>query len=343
MKKSFSDICSDALSVLAPRARDCVERRFGIGHDAPQTLDAIGKQHDITRERVRQVVRGSLEEVDAASNAEYKAAQSAIEGYVRAHGGIVHATRLFDAFKEKQDAEIGVMRFFIAASEDVVLVDKHKVHPIEPSIHVVDFNFEQWKALHDDAHGFFADRGSVASEKDLYAVLANKHKTLDDVHMREHLHVSKEIAKNPFGHWGVVLWSEVKPRSIRDKVFLILTHAKEPMHFREIAKAIDKKNLGKGNKKTHPQTVHNELIKDSAFVLVGRGTYGLASQGYTKGKVKDLIIDVLNKSQKPLKADEVIEAVLKQRTVKPATVKINLNAVAENANGTYTLKKEYAA
>lgn len=338
MNKKFNDICDDALRVLSPRARDCVQRRFGIGHADAQTLDAIGKKHDITRERVRQVVRASLLQIHDKANEEYHAAQSSIEGYVRAHGGIVHAQRLFDAFDQKQGASTGVMKFFIAASQEVLLVDKHKIHPIEPSVHVADFDFDKWKALHKDAHLFFKKRKTVAPEEDLYAVLTKKHKHLDDIHIKEHLHASKEIAKNPFGHWGVSLWSEVKPRSIRDKVFLILTHSDEPLHFRDIATAIDDKKLGKGSRKTHPQTVHNELIKDSSFVLVGRGTYALASQGYMKGKVKDLVINILKEAGKPLTADEVIERVLAQRTVKPATVKINLNAVAQNDNGNYTLK-----
>jgi len=338
MKKTFSEICNDSLSMLSTRAQDCVERRFGIGHDAPQTLDAIGKRHDITRERVRQIVRASLTQIHETANEDYVAVQDAVEAFVRSRGGIVHAPRLFKKFFTDHGADGGVMRFFIAASESVVLVDKHKKHPIEPSIHLTDFDFEQWKAVHDDAHGYFMQTKSVAIEDDLYAVLAKKHKYLDSAHIREHMHASKEIGKNPYGHWGVTSWSDVRPKSIRDKVYLILKHASNPLHFREIAVAIDDKNLGKGSRKTHPQTVHNELIKDKNFVLVGRGTYGLSSQGYKKGKVKELIVKIIESAEKELTADEIIERVLDQRTVKPATVKINLHAVAKNEGGTYTLK-----
>ncbi len=328
----------EALAGLSPRAQDCVERRFGIGHDTPQTLDAIGKKHDITRERVRQIVRASLAQIHDSANEDYESAQDAIEAFVRSRGGIVHAPRLFKKFFKDHGADGGVMRFFIAASESVVLVDRHKKHPIEPSIHLTEFDFDQWRNVHQDAHAYFEQTKSVATEDDLYAILAKKHKYLDSAHIKEHLHVSQEIAKNNYGHWGKTKWSEVKPKSIRDKVHLILKHAKEPLHFRDIAQEIDAKNLGKGSRKTHPQTVHNELIKDKNFVLVGRGTYGLASKGYKKGKVKDLIMDAINKSAKPLTADEIIDIVLSQRTVKPATVKINLHAIAKNDGGVYYLK-----
>jgi hypothetical protein len=338
MKKTFSAICTESLSALSPRAQDCVERRFGIGHDTHQTLDAIGKKHDITRERVRQIVRASLSQIHDHASGDYEAAQDAIEAFVRSRGGIVRAPRLFKKFFKDHGADGGVMRFFIAASESVVLVDRHKKHPIEPSIHLKDFDFSRWQSLHKDAHNYFEQTNVVATEDDLYAVLAKKHKYLDSLHIKEHLHASQEIAKNNYGHWGKTDWSEVKPKSIRDKVHLILKHANDPLHFREIAQEIDAKNLGKGKKKTHPQTVHNELIKDKNFVLVGRGTYGLASKGYKKGKVKDLIIEAITKAGKPLTADEVIDIVLSQRTVKPATVKINLHAIAKNDGGVYYLK-----
>ncbi len=48
-----------------------------------------------------------------------------------------------------------------------------------------------------------------------------------------------------------------------------------------------------------PQTVHNELIKDIRFVLVGRGIYALNEWGYEKGVVKDVIKGIL-KDQKNL-------------------------------------------
>ena len=86
---------------------------------------------------------------------------------------------------------------------------------------------------------------------------------------------------NPFDEWGFKNWSEINPRGVRDKVFLVLKHTDKTMHFREIAEAIDKCGLSGYNKNTHPQTVHNELIKDERFVLIGRGTYELASKNKT--------------------------------------------------------------
>ena len=74
-----------------------------------------------------------------------------------------------------------------------------------------------------------------------------------------------------------------------------------------------------------PQTVHNELIKDPRFVLVGRGLYALKEWGYEEGQVKDVILKILKEARKPLPKEEILAGVLKQRMVKENTVLLNLN------------------
>ena len=61
------------------------------------------------------------------------------------------------------------------------------------------------------------------------------------------------------------------------------------MHFSEIAKAIKDSDFKRKNVTT--QAIHNELIKDSRFVLIGRGIYALDSWGYSRGTVADIITD----------------------------------------------------
>ena len=72
------------------------------------------------------------------------------------------------------------------------------------------------------------------------------------------------------------------------------------------------------------QTVHNELIKDPRFVLVGRGLYGLRDWGYEPGVVREVISHVLTEAQKSLTKNEVLEKVLSKRQVKPNTILLNL-------------------
>ena len=78
------------------------------------------------------------------------------------------------------------------------------------------------------------------------------------------------------------------------------------------------------HKKANPQTVHNELIKDGRFVLVGRGLYGLKEWGFMAGTVADVLASILKETGKPMSKDELVQAVLKQRMVKKNTVLLSL-------------------
>ncbi|GJM15057.1 MAG: hypothetical protein DHS20C13_03840 [Thermodesulfobacteriota bacterium] len=57
-----------ALEILEERERDVVKMRFGIGYNQSFTLDEIGKNFDLTRERIRQIEKKALQKIrDSAS------------------------------------------------------------------------------------------------------------------------------------------------------------------------------------------------------------------------------------------------------------------------------------
>lgn len=51
MKKNIEK----ALSSLSPREQSIIRKRFGLGEDIPHTLEEVGLEFDVTRERVRQI------------------------------------------------------------------------------------------------------------------------------------------------------------------------------------------------------------------------------------------------------------------------------------------------
>ena len=109
----------------------------------------------------------------------------------------------------------------------------------------------------------------------------------------------------------------VNPKNIRDKIYVILADAGKPLHFSDIADAIKESAFKRNNVTT--QAIHNELIKDKRFVLIGRGIYALDSWGFSKGTVADIIADVLKAAEKPLHRDDIVNEVLKKRQVKETT------------------------
>ena len=141
---------------------------------------------------------------------------------------------------------------------------------------------------------------------------------------------------------GLIHWPEIKPRGVKDRAFLAFKKHGKPLHFTDVAKMIDKLEYNQPNKKTYAQTVHNELIKDSRFVLVGRGTYALSEWGYTPGTIKDVIVKVLQTTNQPMHKDDVVKEVLAQRMVAKNTVLMNLNIknnFDKDDKGNYFIRK----
>ena len=133
--------------------------------------------------------------------------------------------------------------------------------------------------------------------------------------------ISKNIATLN-GMWGLVKWPLVNPRNIRDKIYVVLKQHDKPMHFNDIADAVKAENFKRNN--VTKQAIHNELIKDNRFVLVGRGIYALAERGYKRGSITDVISDILRENG-PMNREDIVRAVLKVRQVREATVLLNLS------------------
>jgi len=136
------------------------------------------------------------------------------------------------------------------------------------------------------------------------------------------LKASKKIEQNKFGFWGFHTLKEIKPKTINDKIYLILNNIKKPMHFSEIADRINAVSFD--NKLANSATVHNELILDKKYVLVGRGLYALKEWGYKKGTVVDVIESIFAENNDSLSRDEIIDRVLEKRMVKKATIVLAL-------------------
>jgi hypothetical protein len=138
--------------------------------------------------------------------------------------------------------------------------------------------------------------------------------------------------------WGLVKWPMVNPKNIRDKIYVILKENGKQMHFNEIAEAIKQSDFKRKDVTT--QAIHNELIKDKRFVLIGRGIYALKEWGYEKGTVADVITEVLKDAGEPLHRDEIVKRVLKSRFVKETTILLNLQGKPQFkrvAKATYAL------
>ncbi|HTP47315.1 MAG TPA: RNA polymerase sigma factor RpoD [Casimicrobiaceae bacterium] len=67
---SLRDVCKDVLDTLTPREAKVLRMRFGIEMNTDHTLEEVGKQFDVTRERIRQIEAKALRKLRHPSRSE---------------------------------------------------------------------------------------------------------------------------------------------------------------------------------------------------------------------------------------------------------------------------------
>lgn len=320
------------------REREIISRRFGLT-DRKETLEQIGELLGITRERVRQLEKAILIRLKIAAE-EGRLELEAVERYMVQHlHEMGRAARLSDLTERLMpgsgDRERAHVAFVAELSPKLSVLSEndHYHHGVALSEH---HDEKQLKKRVDDIVKTVKEHGQALSADELHAKTSYEHPD----HVRALASLSKNIASLR-DVWGLTKWPTVNPKNIRDKIYVILQENTKPMHFSEIAKSIKDSDFKRKDVTT--QAIHNELIKDKRFVLIGRGIYALQEWGYKKGTVADIISQVLKKAGEPLHRDEIVKRVLKDRQVKETTILLNLQSKPEFkrvAKATYVLAEK---
>ncbi len=316
---NYEKISSELVRGLPERTKDVIERRFGLKKGpifdfsgSPkikrESLESIGKDYRITRERVRQIENDGMKTIKNKIG-NYKQVFQSFEEKIENFGGFKKEDTFLSALGEGNSLN---HIFFLLNIEDSFFrfSENQDFHSFWTK-DIDNFNYAK------EMVGSFRDvlnrekRPIALQECEQLISLATDQKIVSSLEISKHIHQSRD------GLFGLKSWPEVNPKGIKDKAYLVLKKEGSPLHFTSVAKLIDESAL--------PQTVHNELIKDKRFVLIGRGIYALEEWGYKTGEVKDVVLEILNKSKKPLSKEEIVERVMKQRMVKRNTVLQNLS------------------
>lgn len=310
------------LSCLPERAQDIMRRRYGLDEGEGETLEAIGKRYNITRERVRQIEEFSLRAIRKSSA--FTTAQdifSELKLALHEYGGIVHEREFLTHLDENQAGQNNLHFLLVLGNEFTRLKEDDHFH------HRWTIDSALAGRVHQSLQALAKTLSDtdLLSEKEMISRLLTKldggadgDGNLEDK-ARRWLAISKNLGVSPVGEWGLATSPSVRVRGVRDYAFLVLRQQGSPMHFLEVAKSIQSSFKRRAN----PATCHNELIKDGRFVLVGRGIYALTEWGYAPGIVREVIQNII-KEHGPLTEEEIMARVLKERYVKHNTVLVNL-------------------
>ena len=308
------------LSNFSEKQRKVLDGRFGLS-GKKRTLQEIGDDIGVTRERIRQIESQAVQKIRPMVKSEFK--------------------ELLQEAGEFLDKMGGVRRDDYFTSDLQRILSSDIIHHARYPHYTLGFLFLVGGAPHfykedDNVRSFWYS--NEASKKKFLSFLKNlvsffnknnKDKILEEkIHLNKikdfvagnYISISKDFDVNVFGDFGLASWPEIRPAVIKDKAHLALKKHGQPVHFRDIAKLIDEFGMGF---ETHPQTVHNELIKDDRFVLVGRGMYALKGHGFEGGTVKE-VIDRLLKKGGPLSSEEVVRLVSQKKILRENTILLNL-------------------
>lgn len=313
---------------LEPRQRDVIFGRYGLDGQEPVTLQAIGDRYDITRERVRQIEAAALATLRPQAGQPYfsnfvKAAMNRLKSVGGAEREESFLSELQRAMGDKSAPAVfaNSAKFLLELSGDTSQF-RDNYSNWHPYWYLTEADRKRAESFAEKfAATLTAKRETVMTGKfdEVFRASATVAKLSEPV-ARTYLALSRRFGESPFGDAGLMEWSEVNPKTARDWAYLILKREKKPLHFTELATMVARHRKGK---RTNMQTIHNELIKDNRFVLVGRGLYSLAEHGYIPGTAKEIIAHILKKHG-PLPAREVVSRVKDQRFLKEGTILINL-------------------
>jgi len=318
------------------REREIIARRFGL-YDRKETLEQIGELLGITRERVRQLEKAIMIRLKVSAERDLPHITQIEKQFIRHLHEMGRVARVSDlaarvCSQQQNDCDRAHVAFLSTLAPNLAMIEENDHY--HHAVGIAEHNDEkQIKDAVDDIVVLIKSHGEPLTLEELHDKLNFEHPD----HVRALASVSKHLAhlKN---HWGLTKWPRVNPKNIRDKIYVILGDKGKPMHFEEIAKAIRDSDFKRKDVTT--QAIHNELIKDGRFVLIGRGIYALKEWGYRKGTVADIIADVLKKASEPLHRDEIVRRVLQHRHVKETTILLNLQGKPQFkrvAKATYTL------
>ncbi|MFA5134687.1 MAG: sigma factor-like helix-turn-helix DNA-binding protein [Patescibacteria group bacterium] len=344
-----SDTVSQLLKALTTREEDVLRRRFGLLGKEKETLEEIGATYKVTRERIRQIEKTAIQKISQLKNFNELIAsiENTVYSVLEQHGAAMEENDLLaELLQVVGDSQMNRQNILFVISELL----KKKFKTIRP-----DEVFKQsWQLSHAPIHlirdsiktlfdtiaknGKPATISSILSQFKETDLFKHNPQLLTEEAVTSYLNMSNSISRNPFDEFGLKEWGSIVPKRMNDKIYLVLKRHGKPMHFTEIAQKINEVKFD--TRKAYPPTVHNELILNSRYVLVGRGIYALKEWGYKPGVVSNVLIDILNRSSESLTRSQLVEKVLEQRIVKKNTIHLALTdktKFKKNEDGTYSL------
>ena len=321
------DIVNNLLVVLSQKEKHIIENRFSLNGRSKATLEKIGKEFNVTRERIRQIEKNALRKLQRnVGNTDLALLNEFARLILDRSDGLCEENKMVNEIlkmsKHPDGVDTSSAKLSISLDKGVEKIN-NTIH-FRPYSRTAGISHDMIRRVCDRAYSLLKKRNDVF-EMDKFLKAVKEKFVKDLIVTTRFIHSALELdrrIKIVSKGVGLSVWRHINPRTLRDKIYFILRHDGKPMHYVDISNKIAGSSFDK--KVVNVQAVHNELIRYVQFILIGRGIYALSEWGYSSGTVADVITDILNEAKKPLSRDEIVSGVLQRRQVKKITILLNL-------------------
>lgn len=339
---------AELLKLVSPKEADVLRRRYGLGATESETLEVIGQSYKVTRERVRQIQHWAVKHLKQipGTSLQLHGLTLVLQRLLEQHGGVMQEEELLQRLQgtgELSRARQAAVSFLLEQLLDdkVVRVEEQGYKPYWK---LKFANLSLLAPVIAAAEAVLIEAGKPIPQNELMRrlqatdVVKQNVAMLNEEVVATYIDVAGTIERNPFGEFGLRIWGTIVPKRMHDKILLVMRKHGKPLHFQDITKKINE--IGFDHRLAYPPTVHNELILNKEYVLVGRGIYALREWGYKPGVVADVLVEILRDKKEPMTRDELIAKVMEQRLVKKNTIALaltNKNKFRRLTDGRYDL------
>lgn len=326
----------DVLVYCKAKERLVLIKKFGLDGGKETALQRIGKEYNLTRERIRQIETQALMRFRRliVGNDTYMKVLEEAKKVLDSHAGILSQDKMLakminkNLFKfTKQE-----LKLILVSDFDVTYLKRNKF--LDKSFYLEPLYEDLLTKMVIFISDYFNKRNK---SQDLYEFIGymkesfvKQYPTItylnNDLFYINFFDTVRGI--NVFdGKIGLPTFPDVNPKTIKLKILYTMRRINKPIHYQELPAKIMERFP---NKNVKLNTVHNELVKNNdLFVNMGLGIYGLKERGYEGGMVKEILVRIFEKNKRPMNVKELCREMLKEKMVSPNTVMLNLQKYKE--------------
>ena len=340
----------DILIYCKPKERLVLMKKFGLNWEKWVPLQRIGKEYNLTRERIRQIETQALMRFRRLIvwNQTYMEVLQEAKKILDSHGGFLIEDALVSKLVNKNMFKFTrqELKLILVSDFDVSFLKRNKY--INKSFYLEPLYEDLLTKMVLFIQDYFSSR---KNSQDLYEfVWLLKEDFAKD--FKEISYLKNDLFYINFfesirdmsvfdGKIWLPTFEDVNPKTIKLKILYTMRRINKPVHYQELPSKIVEWFTQKAVKLN---TIHNELVKNNdIFVNLWLWIYGLKERGYEWGQVKDILVRIFERNNRPMNVKELCKEMLKEKMVSPNTVMLNLQKYKDMftrvEKGVYELKK----